>query len=67
MKTKIITSDNDKIGIVLYGCNSTSNSLNFKNIHVFQKLDGPDATTIKNLEIKISTFSKDYGWIANEK
>ena len=29
MKTKIITSDNDKIGIVLYGCKETSNSLNF--------------------------------------
>jgi hypothetical protein len=28
MKTKIITSDNDKIGIVLYGCAKTENSLN---------------------------------------
>lgn len=67
MKTKIITSDNDKIGIVLYGCNQTNNSLNFKNIYVFQKLDGPDATTIKKLETKIGTFSKDFGWVANEK
>ena len=47
MKNKIITNDNDKIGIVLYGCNKTNNSLNLKNIYVMQKLDIPDATTIK--------------------
>ncbi len=34
MKTKIITSDNDKIGIVLYGCAKTDNSLNLSNISV---------------------------------
>lgn len=34
MKNKIITNDNDKIGIVLYGCNKTNNSLNLKNIYV---------------------------------
>ena len=43
MKTKIITSDNDKIGIVLYGSKTTDNSLNFNNICVLQKLDSPDA------------------------
>ena len=39
MKTKIITNDNDKIGIVLYGSNTTNNSLNLSNIAVMQKLD----------------------------
>lgn len=58
MKTKIITSDNDKIGIVLYGCKQSNNSLNFHNIYVFQKLDSPDANSIKNLETKISDFTK---------
>ena len=62
MKTKIITSDNDKIGIVLYGCKTAQNSLNFNNIHVFQKLDTPDASTIKTLEKKLATFSNEYGW-----
>ena len=47
MKTKIITNDNDKIGIVLYGCNKTENSLNLPNITVLQRLDTPDAATIK--------------------
>jgi ATP-dependent DNA helicase 2 subunit 1 len=61
MKTKIITSDNDKIGIVLYGCKETSNSLNFQNINVMQKLDSPDAAAIKSVEKRIATFSQDFG------
>ena len=47
MKTKIITNDNDKIGIVLFCCNKTENSLNLPNITVLQRLDTPDAATIK--------------------
>ena len=34
MKTKIITSDNDKIGIVLYGSKVSQNSLSLPNIFV---------------------------------
>ena len=62
MKTKIITSDNDKIGIVLYGCKETSNSLNFNHVYVLQKLDSPDAAAIKGVERRIPTFSKDFGY-----
>ena len=47
MKTKIITNDNDKIGIVLYGVGEANNSLNLNNIDVLMKLDTPDAQTIK--------------------
>lgn len=61
MKTKVITCDNDKIGIVLYGCKKTHNSLNFSNIFVFQKLDSPDANSIKGLERMIGDFSQEYG------
>ena len=32
MKNKIITNDNDKIGIILYGCDKTENSLNLNNV-----------------------------------
>ena len=32
MKTKIVTSDNDKIGVVLYGCNKTQNSMDYQNV-----------------------------------
>lgn len=62
MKTKIITSDNDKIGIVLYGCKETNNSLNFNHVYVLQKLDSPDAAAIKGIERRIPTFSKDFGY-----
>ena len=58
MKNKIITNDNDKIGIVLYGCNQTQNSLNLKNIYILQKLDIPDATTIKSFQSHIDTFAQ---------
>ena len=34
MKTKIITNDNDKIGIILYGSKKTENALNLPNITV---------------------------------
>ena len=34
MKSKIITSDSDKIGLVLYGCQDSKNPLSFNNIYV---------------------------------
>ncbi len=57
MKTKVITSDNDKIGIVLYGCRESANTLSFQHINVMQKLDSPDAAAIKSVEKRIATFS----------
>jgi hypothetical protein len=48
MKTKIITNDCDKIGVVLFGCEKSDNALGLPNISVLMKLDMPDATTIKN-------------------
>ena len=65
MKTKVITSENDKIGIVLYGCKESNNSLSFNHINVMQNLESPDAAAIKNIERKITTFTKDFGH-ANE-
>lgn len=68
IKTKIVSNENDKIGIVLYGCGGkggceeNKNSLNFKNIHVLYNLDIPDAGLIKALENKISSFTKDHGF-----
>jgi hypothetical protein len=61
MKTKVITSENDKIGIVLYGCRESNNSLSFNHINVMQKLDSPDAAAIKNIERRIPNFTKDFG------
>ena len=65
MKTKIITSDTDKIGLVLFGCAKTSNSLNLPNICIMQHLDTPDAATIKNFQSQIETFESDFGFAPN--
>ena len=43
MKTKIINSESDRVGIVLFGCTESNNPLNFKNISVMQSLDSLDA------------------------
>ena len=66
MKTKIITqvsSDNDKIGIVLYGCGTSNNALGFPMVNVFQKLDMPDANNIKQINdiLELSVFKERLG------
>jgi len=63
MKTKIITSDNDKIGMILYGSKTTENPLNFKSVNIVLKLDTPDAQTIKFLQEKILSFKDDFGCV----
>jgi hypothetical protein len=47
MKNKIITSESDRVGIILFGCKTSNNPLNFKNITVMQSLDSLDAQVIK--------------------
>ena len=63
MKTKIISSDNDRIGIILYSSKLTSNSLNFNNICVLQELEAPDASQIKELQdiVLNANFKQAYG------
>lgn len=61
MKSKIITSDSDKIGIVLYGCAATQNPLNFPHIFVLQSLDSTDAQIIKSFQSQIENFKHKPG------
>ena len=67
IKSKIISNENDKIAIVLYGVSKdgekvkNQNSLDFKNVHILYDLDVPDANLIKTIENKISTFAADHG------
>ena len=58
MKTKIITSDSDRIGMILFNTGTTSNSLNFENVCVMIQLDQTDAQIIKNFQSQIDTFNK---------
>lgn len=50
MLNTIISSDQDMIGIILFGTNKTSNVLNVPHIAVLQDLQQPNADKIKQLE-----------------
>lgn len=64
MMNKIISSDKDLLGIVLYGTNKHQNSSDFKNIYTLQELDMPDANRIlqiEGLEKGTIDFEQDFG------
>mmetsp|Transcript_34757 Transcript_34757/g.25910 ORF Transcript_34757/g.25910 Transcript_34757/m.25910 type:complete len:199 (+) Transcript_34757:234-830(+) len=67
MKTKVITSENDKIGVILYGCKIANNPLKLENIYILQRLDSPDASSIKLFESKIGNFSAEFGFAKDKK
>ncbi len=50
MKSKIISNDNDRIGVLLYNTEKSQNQLNFSSIHLLQSLDLIDAQ--RTLEIQ---------------
>lgn len=60
MKTKIISSDSDKVGVILFGCETSDNPLNFKHISVLQNLDCLDAQIIKDFQHKSETFETNF-------
>lgn len=41
--------------------------MNFKNIHVLSGLEMPDASLIKTIEHKVSSFTADHGWFKTSK
>ncbi|KAG0005266.1 X-ray repair cross-complementing protein 6 [Modicella reniformis] len=47
---KIISSDSDLVGIVLYGTEKSKNPNNFQHIYVLQDLETPDVNKIQQLE-----------------
>ena len=61
LKTKIISSELDQAGIVLYNWDKTQNSLNFDGVYVLEKLDIPNAETIKSLETLIDSKKIRFG------
>ncbi|KAF9374594.1 X-ray repair cross-complementing protein 6 [Podila verticillata] len=57
---KIVTSETDLVGIVLYGTAKAKNANNFENIYVLQDLDAPDVHKILQLEsIENESFNFD--------
>ena len=47
---KIISSERDLIGVVLFGTREFKNSSQFKHVYILQELDQPDAPRIKELD-----------------
>ncbi|XP_052229441.1 X-ray repair cross-complementing protein 5-like isoform X2 [Dreissena polymorpha] len=65
LQNKIISSEKDLVGIVLFGTEKSKNANEFKHIYVYQELDQPGAPRILELEDmceeKFKTFTVDYG------
>lgn len=65
LKTKIITSPEDRVGVVLYGVRDKQNPNGFEGIRSLQELDQPSAQRIKQLELEVhrssSSFEERYG------
>ena len=57
MKTKIITSQQDTLGIILFNTSKSENSSKFKNISILLQIDEPNAETIKKLEVLEKSIS----------
>lgn len=55
LKSKIISSEVDQAGIILYNCDKSQNSMNFEGVYILNSLDRPNAETIKFLETLIDT------------
>jgi ATP-dependent DNA helicase 2 subunit 1 len=50
MLNKIVSSEGDMVGVILFGTNKTSNALNVPHVAVLQELEQPNADKIKQLE-----------------
>lgn len=65
MKTKVVTSPDDKLGVALYGVREKQNPNHFEGISVLQELDRPSAQRIKQLDLEAArapgTFEERYG------
>ncbi|XP_038067298.1 X-ray repair cross-complementing protein 5-like [Patiria miniata] len=62
LTNKIISSDKDMLGVVLFGTEKNKNSGNFEHVYVLQDLDNPSAARILELE---SLLEDDYDFKAN--
>ena len=49
MLNRIVSSDGDLVGVILFGTNETSNTLNVQHVFVLQDLDLLNAEKIKEL------------------
>mmetsp|Transcript_28758 Transcript_28758/g.25875 ORF Transcript_28758/g.25875 Transcript_28758/m.25875 type:complete len:396 (+) Transcript_28758:39-1226(+) len=60
MKTKVITSKDDKMSLMLYNVENANNPLSFKGINLAFGLENPDADRIKNVINITKNFNTNY-------
>ena len=51
LKTKIISSQNDLFGIILFNTSKTNNEMNFEGVNVLFKIEAPNAFNIKKIKM----------------
>jgi len=61
MKTKIITNENDRIGLIFYNSGKSNNKLKYQGINVVLNLDFPDAEKINFVQNLHLDFNAQYG------
>jgi len=61
MKTKVITSKDDRMALILYNAKKTSNPLSFQGINLVFSLENPDAEGIKRIMNINKEFDRNYG------
>ncbi|KAL1917048.1 uncharacterized protein VTP21DRAFT_5246 [Calcarisporiella thermophila] len=69
MKNKVIGSEGDYVGVLLYGTEKSKNSSNFRHIHVLQELDIPGVHRINelsNIEYDRTKFEEYFGSSSEE-
>lgn len=64
MLNKIVSSERDVVGVILFGTDKTSNALNVPHVTVLQDLEQPNADKIKQLEKMLK--SKNFDDFANK-
>mmetsp|Transcript_12600 Transcript_12600/g.23273 ORF Transcript_12600/g.23273 Transcript_12600/m.23273 type:complete len:630 (+) Transcript_12600:76-1965(+) len=66
LKTKVITSPEDRVGILLYGVREKLNPNGFEGIRLLQELERPSAQRIRQLELEAARtapqFQERYGY-----
>ncbi|KAL6072069.1 X-ray repair cross-complementing protein 6 [Balamuthia mandrillaris] len=58
---KIISSENDLVGLCFYGTEKKKNANDFEGIYVMQELDTPDAHRIMELETLLRSGTESFG------
>lgn len=61
LKAKIISNENDQIGLIFFNTKTFKNKLNFQGIYVHSDLEVPSAQMVKDIPLIEKDFEKTIG------